>query len=105
MQKQLPRRLMDTIRLDWKNPRLICIVEKFSQNDIDIVEIVPLRIELFKFRLYDGDLLSLDALTLGRGGCQQFVCGYPQYLPGIAKQYGKTCCTVAQIPSNPTSSV
>ncbi len=64
MQKQLPEHVLDNIRLDWKHPRVVCIAESFSQHDIDTVEIVPLRIELFKFRLYDNDLLSIEAVTL-----------------------------------------
>ncbi len=64
MQKQLPEQVLDNIRLDWKHPRVVCVAESFSQHDIDTVEIVPLRIELFKFRLYDNDLLSIEAVIL-----------------------------------------
>lgn len=64
MQKQLPEHVFDNIRLDWKHPRVVCIAESFSQHDIDTVEIVPLRIELFKYRLYETDLLNIEAVTL-----------------------------------------
>lgn len=60
MQKQLPEEVMKNIRLDWQHPRVICIAESFSKFDIDTVEMVPLRIELLKYRLYEGGLLSLD---------------------------------------------
>lgn len=60
MQKQLPQEVHKNIRLDWKHPRVICIAESFSQFDVDTVEVVPLRIELFKYRLYEDGLLSLD---------------------------------------------
>lgn len=63
MQKQLPKDVLDNIRLDWKHPRVVCIAESFSQFDIDTVEIVPLRIELFKYRLYEGDLFSLESVS------------------------------------------
>jgi len=66
MQKQLPKDEFDSIRLDWKHPRVICIAESFSQFDTDTVEIVPLRIELFKYRLYEGDLLSIEAVTFNK---------------------------------------
>jgi predicted transport protein len=60
MQKRLPEEVMENIRLDWQHPRVVCIAESFSKFDIDTVEMVPLRIELFKYRLYEGGLLSLD---------------------------------------------
>lgn len=63
MQKQLPKEVFDNIRLDWKHPRVVCIAESYSQADIDTVEIVPLRIELFKYRLYEGGLLSIETVT------------------------------------------
>lgn len=63
MQKQLHKDVFESIRLDWKHPRVVCIAESFNQFDTDTVEIVPLRIELFKYRLYEGDLLSIEAVT------------------------------------------
>lgn len=63
MQKQLPAEVFKNLRLDWKNPRVVCLAESFSQFDIDTVEIVPLRIELFKYRLYEGDMLSIESVA------------------------------------------
>jgi len=63
MQKQLPKDVFENLRLDWKHPRVVCIAESFSQFDIDTVEIVPLRIELFKYRLYEADLFSLESVS------------------------------------------
>lgn len=63
MQMQLDKDVLDNMRLDWKHPRVVCIAESFSQFDIDTVEIVPLRIELFKYRLYEGDLFSLESVS------------------------------------------
>lgn len=60
MQKQLPQEVLKNLRLDWRHPRVVCVAESFSQFDVDTVEMVPLRIELFKYRLYEGGLLSLD---------------------------------------------
>lgn len=39
------------IKLDWANPRVVCIAEKYSKFDIDTVEVIPMRIELFKYCL------------------------------------------------------
>jgi hypothetical protein len=38
----------DKIKLDWHNPRVICVAENYSKFDIDTAEVVPLRIELMK---------------------------------------------------------
>lgn len=64
MQKKLSKDVFENIKLDWKHPRVICIAESFSQFDIDTVEIVPLRIELFKYRFYEGELLSLESVSV-----------------------------------------
>lgn len=53
------------ITLDWKNPRVICIAESYSKFDIDTVEVVPLRIELFKYRYYDEGIFSLEKINVG----------------------------------------
>jgi len=64
MQKQLPEDVLDNIRLDWKHPRVVCVAKSFSRFDIDTVQIVPLRIELFKYRIYEGGMLSIESVTL-----------------------------------------
>ena len=51
--------------LDWKNPRVVCIAESYSKFDIDTVEVVPLRIELLKYRYYEDGIFSLERINLG----------------------------------------
>lgn len=60
----LGKEVADKIKLDWNNPRVICIAESYSKFDIDTVEVVPLRIELMRYRYYEDDLFSLDPVTL-----------------------------------------
>lgn len=50
------------ITIDWENPRVICIAESYSKFDIDTVEVIPMRIELFKYRYYDDGIFSLEPL-------------------------------------------
>lgn len=50
------------IAIDWKNPRVVCIAESYSKFDIDTVEVIPMRIELFKYRYYDDGIFSLEPL-------------------------------------------
>lgn len=64
MQKQLGSPLAESIKLDWKHPRLLCIAESFSKYDIDTVEVVPLKIDLCKFRYYENDIFSLDMINV-----------------------------------------
>lgn len=61
---KLGKELADKIKLDWHNPRVICIAESYSKFDIDTVEVVPLRIELLKYRYYDEGIFSLEAVNI-----------------------------------------
>lgn len=64
MQDKLGKDIADKIKLDWNNPRVICIAESYSKFDIDTVEVVPLRIELLKYRYYQDGIFSLDSVTV-----------------------------------------
>lgn len=54
--------LAKKITVDWKNPRVICVAESYSKFDIDTVEIIPMRIELFRYRYYEDGIFSLEPL-------------------------------------------
>lgn len=64
MLNSLGRELAENLRLDWRNPRIVCVADGFSQFDIDTIEVVQLRIELFKYKLYEQDLFSLDRVNV-----------------------------------------
>lgn len=64
MINKLGQSVANTITLDWKNPRVICIAESYSKFDIDTVEVVPLRIELFKYRYYEQGIFSLESINV-----------------------------------------
>ncbi|MGA2971874.1 MAG: DUF5655 domain-containing protein [Candidatus Bathyarchaeia archaeon] len=49
-----------TIEIDWTSPRLICIAQSYSKFDLDTAEFLPIKIELLKYTIYDGDLLYVD---------------------------------------------
>ena len=42
--------IASSIELDWSNPRVICVAMSYSKFDIDTFEVVPLRIELMRYR-------------------------------------------------------
>ena len=62
--KKLGKEIADKIKIDWKNPRVICIAESYSKFDIDTVEVIPLRIELLLYRHYENDIFSLEPVTV-----------------------------------------
>ncbi|MBU0673142.1 MAG: hypothetical protein KJ950_00695 [Proteobacteria bacterium] len=62
--KKLGEKVAGSIKVDWKNPRVVCIAESYSKFDIDTVEVIPMRIELFKYRYYDDEIFSLEPLAV-----------------------------------------
>lgn len=60
--KKLGAEVARKIQIDWENPRVVCIAEAYSKFDIDTVEVIPMRIELFKYRYYEGGIFSLEPL-------------------------------------------
>lgn len=64
MHNRLGNEVAEGIKLDWKNPRIVCIAESFSKFDIDTVELVPLRIGLIKYRRYQNGLFSLEIVAV-----------------------------------------
>ena len=52
------------IGLNWSNPRVICIAEAYNKFDIDTVEVVPLRIELLRYRFYEEDIFVLEPVNV-----------------------------------------
>lgn len=60
---KLGKSVADSIRLDWKNPRVICIAESFSRFDMATAEMVKVRMELFRYRQYESRIFTLDPVT------------------------------------------
>lgn len=72
---KLGKDLADKIKLDWNQPRVICIAEAYSKFDIDTVEVVPLRIELIKYRYYEDDVFALEPVNVEEKQTPQPVSG------------------------------
>ncbi|MDX3776004.1 DUF5655 domain-containing protein [Streptomyces europaeiscabiei] len=45
--------------IDWRRPRMICIAAGFSHHDRVAVQWLPERIDLVRYRIFEGGLLSL----------------------------------------------
>ncbi len=48
------------IEIDWDSPRVICIAESYNKFDLDTADILPINIELLRYRIYDEDILYLE---------------------------------------------
>lgn len=48
------------IKVDWDSPRVICIAENYSRFDLDTADILPINIELLRYRIYEDDLLYIE---------------------------------------------
>ncbi len=46
--------------IDWDSPRVICIAESYNKFDLDTADILPINIELLKYRIYEDNLLSVE---------------------------------------------
>jgi predicted transport protein len=49
-----------SIAIQWNTPRVICIAESYNKFDADTADLLPINIELYKYKLYEDDLLVLD---------------------------------------------
>jgi len=48
------------IDIDWDSSRVICVAESYNKFDKDTVGILPIQIELFRYKFYEGNILSLE---------------------------------------------
>lgn len=47
-------------RVDWSSPRVICVAESYNKFDLDTIDILPIKIELFEYNLYENNILQLE---------------------------------------------
>ncbi|GAV38206.1 DUF5655 domain-containing protein [Streptomyces acidiscabies] len=45
--------------IDWRRPRMVCIAAGFSHHDRVAIQRLPERIDLVRYRIFEGGLLSL----------------------------------------------
>ncbi|MDD9868779.1 MAG: DUF5655 domain-containing protein [Gammaproteobacteria bacterium] len=51
------------LEIDWDSPRVICVAGSYNKFDLDTVDLLPINIELLKFRIYQNDTLLVDPET------------------------------------------
>ena len=47
-------------KIQWNSPRVICVAESYNKFDSDTADLLPINIELYKYKMYENDLISLD---------------------------------------------
>src|SRR3989344_5819941 len=51
------------VEIDWTSPRVICVAESYNKFQLDTVEILPIKIELLRYRIYEDDVLLIESET------------------------------------------
>ncbi len=51
------------LEIDWNSPRVICVAESYNKFDLDTAEILPLKIELLKYRIHENEILYVEPET------------------------------------------
>jgi len=51
------------MEIDWASPRVICVAESYNKFDLDTADLLPMNIELLRYRLYENSILLVDSET------------------------------------------
>ena len=49
-----------SIEIDWDSPRVICIAGSYNKFDLDTADILPINVELLRYRIYNDEILYLE---------------------------------------------
>ncbi len=56
----LTHRANIAIAIDWASPRVICVAESYNKFDLDTADLLPMDIELLRYRMYENDILLVE---------------------------------------------
>lgn len=48
------------MEIDWDFPRVVCIAESYNKFDLDTADILPINVELLRYRIYDENILYIE---------------------------------------------
>lgn len=48
-------------RINWDSPRVICVAENYNRFDLDTVDILPIKIELLTYTIYENNVLQIES--------------------------------------------
>jgi predicted transport protein len=46
--------------IDWASPRVICVAESYNKFDLDTADLLPMDIELLRYRMYENGILLVE---------------------------------------------
>jgi len=46
--------------IDWASPRVICVAESYNKFDLDTADLLPMDIELLRYRIYENNILLVE---------------------------------------------
>ena len=49
------------IDIDWASPRVICVAESYNKFDLDTADLLPMNIELLRYRIYEKGILLVES--------------------------------------------
>lgn len=53
-------KIINKIKIDWDSPRVICIAESYNKFDIATADLLPINIELLRYRVYEENILYVE---------------------------------------------
>lgn len=59
----LAHKVKSEIEIDWNSPRVICVAESYNKFDLDTVELLPINIELLRYKIYQNNILLVEPET------------------------------------------
>lgn len=48
------------IPIDWASPRVICVAESYNKFDLDTADLLPMNIELLRYKMYEENILLVE---------------------------------------------
>mgnify|MGYP001574456682 CR=1 FL=1 len=78
------------VDIDWTSPRVICVAESYNKFDLDTVEILPIKIELLRYRIYEDNILMVESesqKTIKVSTREIFEKSKKETLPKLQKDY------------------
>jgi predicted transport protein len=48
------------MEIDWESPRVICVAENYNKFDLDTADLLPIKIELLRYKLYENNILLVE---------------------------------------------
>jgi predicted transport protein len=59
----LIRKVKINVEIDWTSPRVVCVAGSYNKFDLDTVDLLPINIELLKFKVYQNNTLLVEPET------------------------------------------